>query len=123
MLNKFIRPRVGELELAENATLQAIQGFELAGEPRRAIESGDMRGDLDANDRLLVDSKFPPGRDAQGGSRSHPRQRLTQPASRFRSGCLQLQKLLASLSQASAAAGQEATFVERLPEPDQGPVL
>ena len=74
-------------------------------------------------DLLLVDPIFPPVRHAQDGSRSHPRQRLTQRASRFRNGCLQLQKLLASLSQASAATGQEAILVERLPELDPGPVL
>src|SRR3984885_9269935 len=45
-------------------------------------------------DLLLVDPIFPPVRHAQDGSRSHPRKRLTQPALRFRSGYLQLQKLL-----------------------------
>jgi hypothetical protein len=71
----------------------------------------------------LRGSKPPRGLDAQDGLRSHLLQQLKQPASRFPSGCRQPRKLLASSSQAFAAAGQEATFVERLPEPDPGLVL
>ena len=68
-----------------------------------------------------MDSIPPPGRGAQDGSRSHLRQQLTQPASRFQSGCRQLRKLPASSSRAFAAAGQEAIFAVRLAKSDPDP--
>jgi Alcohol dehydrogenase GroES-like domain len=74
------------------------------------------------SDFLLADVIFPPGRCAQDESRSPLRQRLMQPASRFRNGYLQPRKLPASSSRAFAGAGREATFEVRLPEPDPGPV-